>query len=142
MQFSPPKNQLSTVYKFKALLGCLVGKDVTSKQFQISHAIAMAAMRGGDVLRPLRELVDVAEDQGQLFWSLKLGADKKVVGWLVGLVGLVWFGLVCLSVCLSVCLFLLRWDQKLEERLFLHHCMNCIIPRLLLNQGSSRFQVN
>ena len=36
-------------------------------------------MRGGDVLRPLRELVDVAEDQGQLFWSLKLGGVKKVV---------------------------------------------------------------
>ena len=34
----------------------------------------MAAMRGGDVLRPLRELVDVAEDQGQLFWSLNVTA--------------------------------------------------------------------
>ena len=31
-------------------------------------------MRGGEVFRQLRELVEVAEDNGQLFWSLNVSA--------------------------------------------------------------------
>ena len=38
------------------------------------------AMRGGEVFRQLRELVEVAEDNGQLFWALNASAVLHLGG--------------------------------------------------------------